>query len=1015
MNLPDLPALNTDDDTQGITVTPVSGLTTTEAGGTATFTIKLNSEPTATVSIGISSSNTAEGTVSPSTVSFDSGNWNTAQTVTVTGVNDDVDDNNQAYTIVTAAATGGDYAGFNPPDVSVTNNDDDIAGVTISPTSGLTTTKAEGTAGFKVKWNSKQTANVTINITSGDPTEGSVSVSSLTFTAGNWNSTQNVNITGVDDQMVDGSQAYTVNTVMSTGADLLYNGINPSDVSVTNSDDDVAGFTVTPTSGLTVTEATGGGNTTTFTIKLTSQPTADVTIGLSSNDTSEGTVSPSSLTFTGLNWNTNQTVSITGIDDFVKDGNILFTIVTAAATSGDSNYNLLNPADVTVSNIDNDVAGINVSPTSGLVTAEDGTTANFSIVLNSQPTATVTIGISSSDATEGSVSTTSVVFNASNWNVSQPITITGLPDNMIDGSISYTIVTAAASSSDSNYNSINPSDVSVSNTNIDVAGITVSPTAGLTTAENGNQATFTIVMNTIPTANVTVTLSSNNTNEGTVSPTSVSFLPGTWNVSQTVTITGVDDLVDDGDIAYSIITSNATSGDGNYNGFIVSDVSVTNLDNDVAGITVTPTSGLVTSENLTTATFTVVLDTKPTANVKIDLSSDNTNEGTVSPNALTFKPTDWNTPQTVTVSGKNDNLNDGDIAYNIITAPATSSDSKYSGLDAADVSVTNNDNDTPGIVVSPTDFLTTSEAGGTATFTVVLITQPTANVVIDLTSSDTGEGTVSPATLTFTNSNWNTAQTVTVTGVNDALEDGDESFSIVTGSTSADNDYETIDPDDVSVTNTDFTPTITLGTNPTVCKGSTSANLGYSATTKSPNQYSIDYNAAANTAGFVDVTNASLPATPIVLTVPAGAAAGVYNANLTVRNSTYGICVSAVYPITITLNDVTSGTVGTDQTICSGGDPAAFTQSSASTGSGTLSYRWESSTVNCSSGFNPIGGATAITYDVPSRLTQTTYYRRVTISTLNGVTCEANGACNTVTVLPGFTAGQLSKNSQPIF
>lgn len=82
-----------------------------------------------------------------------------------------------------------------------------------------------------------------------------------------------------------------------------------------------------------------------------------------------------------------------------------------------------------------------------------------------------------------------------------------------------------------------------------------------------------------------------------------------------------------------------------------------------------------------------------------------------------------------------------------------------------------------GITVSPTSGLTTTEAGGTASFTVVLNTQPAANVVIGLSSNDVTEGTVSPASLTFTALNWNVAQTVTVIGVNDFLDDGDVSFS----------------------------------------------------------------------------------------------------------------------------------------------------------------------------------------------------------------------------------------------
>ena len=58
-----------------------------------------------------------------------------------------------------------------------------------------------------------------------------------------------------------------------------------------------------------------------------------------------------------------------------------------------------------------------------------------------------------------------------------------------------------------------------------------------------------------------------------------------------------------------------------------------------------------------------------------------------------------------------------------MTAAATSTDAIYNGFNANDVAVTNTDNDTAGITVTPTSGLTTTEAGGTATFTVVLTTQ----------------------------------------------------------------------------------------------------------------------------------------------------------------------------------------------------------------------------------------------------------------------------------------------------
>ncbi len=228
-----------------------------------------------------------------------------------------------------------------------------------------------------------------------------------------------------------------------------------------------AGITVNPTSGLTTTEA-GGSDT--FTIVLDSAPTANVTIGLSSSNTAEGTVAPSSVTFTTANWNTPQTVTVTGVDDAVVDGNVSYTIVTAAATSTDSNYSGLDASDVSVTNIDNDVAGspgITVNPTSGLTTTEAGGTATFTIVLDSAPTANVTIGLSSSDTTEGTVSPSSITFTTGNWSSPLSVTVTGVDDLTVDGNISYTIVTAAATSADGNYSGLNASDVSVTNTDND--------------------------------------------------------------------------------------------------------------------------------------------------------------------------------------------------------------------------------------------------------------------------------------------------------------------------------------------------------------------------------------------------------------------------------------------------------------------------------------------------------------------------------------------------------------------
>ena len=803
LNASDVAVTNQDNDSAGIVVSPTSGLTTPEAGGTAAFTVVLTSQPTADVTISLGSSNTAEGTVSAGTLTFTSTNWNVAQTVTITGVDDFVQDGNTGYTIVTAAAASADanYNGRNPSDVTVTNQDNDTASIVVSPTSGLTTTEAGGTTTFTIVLTSQPTANVVLNLASSNTAEGTPSVNSVTFTSANWNAAQTIIVTGVDDFVQDGNIAYSIVTASATSADANYNGLNPSDVSLTNLDNDTAGFVVSPTSGLTTTEA---GGTATLTVVLTSQPTANVSLNLSSTNTAEGTLSTSTLTFTSANWSVAQTVTVTGVNDFVQDGNIAYSVVTSAATSADGNYNGLNPSDVSLTNLDNDTAGITVSPTSGLITTEAGGTATFDVVLNSQPTANVTISIASSNTAEGTVSASSLTFTSANWNVAQTVTLTGVDDVMQDGNTAYSIITGAASSADANYSGINPSDVGALNLDDDTAGITVTPTAGLTTTEGGGTATFMVVLNTAPTADVTIGLASSNSAEGTLSAAPLIFTSSNWSVAQVVTVTGVDDVVEDGDIAFVVVTAAATSADNNYNGLNPSDVAVTNLDDDVAAILISPTSGLTTTEASGSTTFSVVLATAPTADVTIGLASSNTAEGTIGIALIMFTSGNWNIPQLVTVTGVDDSVQDGNVAYSIITAPATSGDANYAGLNASDVALTNLDNDTAGIVVSPTSGLTTTEAGGTATFTVVLTSQPTATVSISLASSNTAEATQSPSSLTFTTGNWNVAQTVTVTGVDDFVQDGNIAYFVVTGAaTSADGNYNGLNPSDVALTNLD--------------------------------------------------------------------------------------------------------------------------------------------------------------------------------------------------------------------
>ncbi|MCR9296292.1 MAG: Ig-like domain-containing protein, partial [bacterium] len=127
------------------------------------------------------------------------------------------------------------------------------------------------------------------------------------------------------------------------------------------------------------------------------------------------------------------------------------------------------------------------------------------------------------------------------------------------------------------------------------------------------------------------------------------------------------------------------------------------------GITVAPTAGLETSEAGGTASFEVVLDSQPTADITIAVSSSNTAEGTVNLSSLTFTPANWDQPQTVVATGVDDALEDGDVAYSIITGAALSTDPDYDGLDPADVAIINLDDDTNYAPVAVDDDVTADQ------------------------------------------------------------------------------------------------------------------------------------------------------------------------------------------------------------------------------------------------------------------------------------------------------------------
>ena len=296
--------------------------------------------------------------------------------------------------------------------------------------------------------------------------------------------------------------------------------------------------------------------------------------------------------------------------------------------------------------------------------------------------------------------------------------------------------------------------------------------------ETGSTDSFTVVLTTQPLSDVVFTVASADTGEATVSTSTLTFTAANWSTPQVVTVMGVDDSVADGDqdTAVTIAVDDDTSDD-TFDGVADQTVTATTVDDDTAAFTLSTTTVSV-SEAGSTATFTVVLDTQPLSDVVFTVASADTGEATVSTPTLTFTSGNWNATQTMTVTGVDDTIDDGDQSTKIaIVVDDDNSDDAFDGIAHQTVTATTTDDDIAAFTLSTTTASVT-EAGSTATFTVVLDTQPLSDVVVAVSSADTSEATVSTPTLTFTSGSWNIPQSVTVTGVDDSIDDGDQDTTV---------------------------------------------------------------------------------------------------------------------------------------------------------------------------------------------------------------------------------------------
>ena len=449
------------------------------------------------------------------------------------------------------------------------------------------------------------------------------------------------------------------------------------------------------------------GSTATFRVRLSRIPSGNVTVAARSNDTDEATISPNSRTFTRTNWEDWQTFTVSGVHDTDptnEDTSILLT-------SSGGGYR--DTASLAVTVFDDDVRGVRTSANS-VSFPESVSRRTINVRLQTLPTGTVTVDASSSATGVVTVSPSSRSFTTANWNRDQSFNLDVPAARRSNGTATITFDPSGA-----DYGTVADKTVSVSVTRLPNA---VAPT---------------ITIDAIPTGN-----------EGSTVGLSFTATGGTYDrLTYAWTVTGG-------------ALSSATAASPT-----LTRPSVTSNRNFTARLTVTAHGSGSRARNGTSAvatqatrTFTVNnTDTTTNTDSIFRRSAAKPTRPTGGTNSATHLPTGWSRTRPSAIIGQGVWRSQRTRTYlNGVFQSAT----EWSDPTEVDEAVVSPD------IETDKDSLTVDE-GSTGTFRVRLTAQPTATATVSVASDDTDAATVSPNSLDFTTGNWETYQTVTVSGVED--------------------------------------------------------------------------------------------------------------------------------------------------------------------------------------------------------------------------------------------------------
>ena len=626
----------TDNDTAGVTLSRTS-LDVVEGGAGSTYTVVLDAQPTAALTVAASVTGDGDIAVNPASVQFGDWDWNVPHTITVTAAADADYDVGTATISHTVTTTDSVWDDVTVADVSVTERDTTYGFVTSIESAEV---PEGGSVDYTVRLQTRPTCGTYVRIRRTGDTDLSPNKWSLYFNSGttSWKTEQTVTLRAKEDaDHLSGGATFRHYTT-SCDANYKNHEFEMAAVEVDNE----AGVLISP---VAITPAEG--STATYGVTLQTQPTGDVTVAVAkgSGGDADLTASPASLTFTTSNWDTGQTVTVTAAeDDDGLDGTATFA---HTATSSDANYNGVTIPDLAATEGDNDRRVY--LPTAVQVT--EGGSVEYTASLSTQPSDDVTVKVArlSGDA-DITVSPSSLTFTAANWSTDQTVTVRAAADvDIVDGTaiIGHTPSGGGWSAAEVGELTVTESDNNRSATTIGGSGNAVS---SLTVPEGGS-ATYQVALGSLPTASVSVAVArKSGDTDITVSPSTLTFTTTNWETAQTVTVSAAEDV--DGLNGSAAIGHTVTSNDAGYDGLAIADVTATESDNDAANITLSDT--VLTVAEGSGATYTAVLSKAPTDDVTVTISSSGDADLTASPATLTFTTGNWSTAQTVTVSAAAD-------------------------------------------------------------------------------------------------------------------------------------------------------------------------------------------------------------------------------------------------------------------------------------------------------------------------------------------------------------------------